>query len=286
MAEIELTQGKVALVDDEDVEMLSGFKWYAAQLNKGQFYAICHPSKHIQIRMHRILVDAPDGFDVDHANGNTLDNRKCNLRIATRSQNQANAKPRGGVSKYKGVSFHRNRWCASITKDKTRTHLGCFGSEEDAAKAYDAAAVVAYGEFARTNFPQGESISFTLPLSISKNHSHRNSRKLMVRRQDGKEVYQQRQVKTSKTERWIRDARIIMQCEVNKTGWTTTQKSDVKVTIDVYLRDLRSDAHNYEEVLFDAMQKLIYDNDRYVCQHTTTRYVDKDNPRVEVTVTK
>jgi hypothetical protein len=129
-------------------------------------------------------------------------------------------------------------------------------------------------------------ISFTLPFGISKNHSHRNSTKKIVRRKDGRTVYQRKQVKTDAAKQWVSDVQYIMASEVNKTGWTCTQKQDVDVRIVVYIPDMRHDGHNCEELLFDSMQGVIYDNDRYVAHHSCTRRIDKDNPRIEVRVSK
>lgn len=89
--------------------------------------------------------------DIDHINGNPGDNRLANLRLASRSQNCMNTRSRGGSSRFRGVSFHkqRGRWRAFLNTQ----HIGLFDSEEDAARAHDAAALAARGEFARLNFP-------------------------------------------------------------------------------------------------------------------------------------
>jgi hypothetical protein len=108
--------------------------------------------------LHRIILDAPKGTDVDHINGNGLDNRRCNLRLATRSQNHANRfKKPGTTSRFKGVRFERNRWHAQIRVQYKKTYLGSFRDEIDAALAYNAAALEAFGEFARINtIPEGD----------------------------------------------------------------------------------------------------------------------------------
>ena len=93
MKEIVLTQGKVALVDDEDHEYLNQFKWCAAN-NGGTFYAIrkaCYDGKWITERMHRVLFDIPPGKEIDHIDHNGLNNQRSNLRIVTRQQNKFNA---------------------------------------------------------------------------------------------------------------------------------------------------------------------------------------------------
>ena len=103
--------------------------------------------------MHQLILKAPSGFCIDHINGNGLDNRKQNLRIATQSQNLANKPFFKG--KFKGVSFSkRNKilskpWAVKVG----RKHIGYFSTEEEAAMAYDKSAIEMYGEFAWLNFP-------------------------------------------------------------------------------------------------------------------------------------
>lgn len=102
--------------------------------------------------MHRLLVNATDNQDVDHINGNGLDNRLVNLRVCSRAENMCNRKPsRTGTSKYLGVSLRKNRWVSQITKNRKCKNLGSFISEVEAALAYDAAAEVVHGSFGRLN---------------------------------------------------------------------------------------------------------------------------------------
>ena len=105
-------------------------------------------------QMHRLILDAPHHLDVDHVNGNGLDNRRCNIRLCTRAQNQVNAqKRRGCSSQYKGVDYRkdRNKWRASITINQQFKSLGHFNDETEAARAYNDAAVKYWGEFVRLN---------------------------------------------------------------------------------------------------------------------------------------
>lgn len=105
--------------------------------------------------MERILDGPiPRGREVDHRNLNRLDNRRSNLRMATRQQNSANCS-RKSASRFRGVTWDkaRGKWAAGVKIDYVRHNLGRFDNEEDAARAYDAAARVAFGEFARLNFP-------------------------------------------------------------------------------------------------------------------------------------
>ncbi len=152
MKTIPLTQGKVAIVDDEDYEELSKYNWSALRGGSGVYYARRKKDKKMLI-MHRIILNAKYGEMVDHINHNGLDNRKENLRICTNSQNQMNRKRNIGVSKYKGVhwSKHSNKWRARITKNGKNAHLGLFGSEKDAARAYNKKATILFGEFALLN---------------------------------------------------------------------------------------------------------------------------------------
>jgi hypothetical protein len=107
--------------------------------------------------MHRLITGAPAGVEVDHRNGNGLDNRRSNLRLATTSQNQGNQRlSRANTSGFKGVHWdkHRAKWKASIAGDNNDKHLGHFTDPSEAAHAYDSAARLRFGRFASVNFPQ------------------------------------------------------------------------------------------------------------------------------------
>jgi hypothetical protein len=162
MREIPLTHGQVALVDDDDYERVSQFKWGAAKMNH-RWIAQATVGWYKQAQMHRFILglEKGDPREVDHINRNSLDNRKSNLRIATRSQNMANRpKDRGEYSsKYKGVCKVRGRWIAYIRVMGKLTYLGTHEIEEEAARAYDRAALKHFGEFAVTNFPREEYVS-------------------------------------------------------------------------------------------------------------------------------
>jgi len=152
---IPLTQGKTAIVDDADYENLSGVSWHVSG-SKNALYASTtqwFPGKCIRLRMHNLLLPPTPGFVVDHKNGNSLDNRRCNLRACTQMQNVWNqhATPRG-VSRFMGVYKDGGRWRARITCAKRRISIGQFRREVDAAVAYDEACRVLRGEFARPNF--------------------------------------------------------------------------------------------------------------------------------------
>lgn len=151
--EIPLTKGKVALVDDADYEWLMQWKWYAQERGSGLTYAGL-PSGGPY--MHRLIMNAPKGMQVDHCDLNGLNNQRNNLRLASQSQNLANRqKQKNNHSGFKGVVFDKKcrNWKAEIKINKACKHLGNFQSITDAARAYDAAALELYGEFARLNFP-------------------------------------------------------------------------------------------------------------------------------------
>lgn len=152
---IPLTKDKFAIVDADDYVMVSRFKWSAEQNTRSKdFYSVFKKGGR-RVYMHRLILKTPDGMVTDHINHDTLDNRKINLRNATDSQNRKNRrKARNNKSGYKGASFNRrcSKWVANILIDGKYKHLGYFPTVIDAAKAYDAAAIAAYGAFACTNF--------------------------------------------------------------------------------------------------------------------------------------
>ena len=148
---IELTQGKVALVDDADYEWINAFKWYYC---KG--YAVRKvgwPNRKC-LYMHRVILGTPDGLETDHVNGDGVDNRKINLRACTRSENQRNiGRTSSNTSGFKGVFWSKSasKWMAQIKLNGHPTHIGCFSTTEEAAQAYNEACVKLHGEFARLN---------------------------------------------------------------------------------------------------------------------------------------
>jgi len=155
---IPLTKGKVAIVDAEDYDWLSKYKWYACK-RKYTYYAYRWQNHHA-IAMHRVIINAPEGMLVDHIDRNGLNNRRSNLRLCKALQNAANQPPRGGTSKYKGVHWSKsnNKWVTAITFREKYLYLGSFNDQIDAAKAYDKKAAELFGEFAYLNFPEKKPI--------------------------------------------------------------------------------------------------------------------------------
>lgn len=151
------TSGVAAVIDEADVDLVLAMKWRLFLGNNKKMYAA-----HDSGLMHRVILDCPVGIEVDHINGNGLDNRRANLRLATHSQNLANQashltrKGKATHSKFKGVTSpfpHRERpWRATISVDRKQHFLGYYEHEEDAARAYDSAARLHFGEFAQTNY--------------------------------------------------------------------------------------------------------------------------------------
>jgi hypothetical protein len=153
---IELTQGKRTCVDDDVFEWASLVKWTAARA-KHTWYAYRKDSGKT-LWLHRAITRAKEGWEVDHRDGNGLNNLRSNFRIVTHAGNaQARQTPRKGKSsRYRGVRFHKTsqKWTAQIKTGGRNRWLGSFQLEEDAARAYDFAARRLFGELAQLNFLQ------------------------------------------------------------------------------------------------------------------------------------
>ena len=160
MKTINLNHGKVALIDDCDLELISSFNWYASFMN-GSWYAINGKAE----KMHRLIMGVTDPqVRVGHKDLDGLNNQRSNLRIVTRSQINMNRRKQPDTSStFKGVCFDRSRqkWQANIMAPKTEDHrsrrgryvyLGRYDSELEAATAYDAASMNLFGEYGRVNF--------------------------------------------------------------------------------------------------------------------------------------
>ena len=156
MKKIPLTQGKYALVDDEDYEYLNQWKWSTDKFGN----TFCarrgiwnKKTKSIhQLRMHRLITKAPTGKDVDHINGNGLDNQRKNLRVCNHKDNSRSCRiPKNNTSGYKGVHWHKKhkKWTVGITVNKKRVWIGQYSNIKDAIQSYIQASKKYFGEFSR-----------------------------------------------------------------------------------------------------------------------------------------
>jgi hypothetical protein len=158
MIELELSQGQVAVIDDADAE-LAQYKWSAFE-GRNTWYAIRSTKSastktgRTNIQLHAAIMQPPEGYEVDHEDGNGLNNVRSNLRIATRSQNQGNTRlGSNNSSGYKGVYWSKKlqKWVAQIGMDGKLTYLGLYDTAEEAALVYDENAREYFGEFALLN---------------------------------------------------------------------------------------------------------------------------------------
>jgi hypothetical protein len=151
MKEISLSRDKVALIDDEDFEFLSSIHWYATALNYAKARLRNQDGKLYSVLMHRLLLGARKGEQVDHKNHDTLDNRRVNLRLCSNAENTKNRrKHKNSSSLYKGVSWfpYTRKWRAQICFNGKVISLGYFLSEQEAALVYKEKAKELFGEFA------------------------------------------------------------------------------------------------------------------------------------------
>ena len=159
MLEIPLTQGLSTHIDDADFPLVSQFKWTTHRTGP-RTPQLIYASRRLwdatrkrsgkTIFLHRFLMNPPLGYDVDHINGNGLDNHRVNLRVCTRQQNNGNQTPKRHTSRFKGVyrPSGRRSWIARIMVNYRPIHLGSFDTEEAAAQAYQKAAEQHFGAFA------------------------------------------------------------------------------------------------------------------------------------------
>lgn len=154
---IKLTRGRYAIVDVEDFERLNQYKWQWSRCGYAK-RSVYKSGKQADTYMHTVVCPVPAGMVTDHANRNKLDNRKANLRPATRRQNVWNcsSKTENEKTRYHGISWRKDikRWRVRLTISGRRQAFGCYTDEVEAAKAYDRLAKQYRGEFAVLNFPE------------------------------------------------------------------------------------------------------------------------------------
>lgn len=158
MKTIELSRGKVAIVDDLDYEWLSKYKWHVN--NYG--YAVGRMVAGKKVMMHRAIMNPPDNKQIDHINHNTLDNRRENLRICTRSNNQMNrGLQSNSTTGYKGVCFdkYKQRFISYLKLNGKQIRFGYCHTPEEAARRYNKAALEMFGEFAMLNDLENQEVS-------------------------------------------------------------------------------------------------------------------------------
>lgn len=159
--EIPLTKGKFAVIDASDLHIVAGFEWHVGRKRELDYAESIINGR--TVLMHRLLMNAEQGDDVDHRDSNGLNNVRSNLRVCTRQQNMMNRrKLKIGSSRYKGVCLSKpgrtRPWLASIKINRKSKNLGWHATEEDAARAYDKSAKELFGEFAHLNFPELQTV--------------------------------------------------------------------------------------------------------------------------------
>lgn len=171
MKQVPCTKGYTILVDECDYGKVSQYKWYAHHSSKGTYRPArreSHPPRKV-VFLSQEIIDAPKGMHRDHINGDPFDNRRENLRVCEHNQNMKNRKKHGKTTQnpHKGVFASGKKWRVFITSDGVGYVCGSFQSAEQAASAYDAAAIYLHGEYGRLNFPDRHTVMCTPDILVS-----------------------------------------------------------------------------------------------------------------------
>lgn len=154
MRTISLSQGKVALVSDEDYALVAAYQWHAFKIHR-RWYAATHQIARKRTYLHRFIMQPDQGMEVDHINGDGLDNRRENLRVCTHRDNLRNMhRSIPSRSGYRGVGIaHSGRFTARCKYEGKMLYFGTFDTAEEAARVRDQEVIKLHGEFAYLNFP-------------------------------------------------------------------------------------------------------------------------------------
>lgn len=159
---VNLNKGFQAVVDEIDLPLVMPFRWHV--LERPSKFSTRHYAKASgNVLMHRLIAAAPLGAEVDHINGNGLDNRRANLRVCTRAQNAASRRSRGNYEGLRGVCASGSRWQVCMVINGENHTFGSFEDQQTAGRVADAIAKAQWGEFARLNFPERSGPLFPPP---------------------------------------------------------------------------------------------------------------------------
>jgi hypothetical protein len=245
---VPLSNGQFAFVDAADAGLVSDYSWSAHVRGGAVAYTGGGRADPQFVYMHQLILPPKEGFVTDHVNRDTFDNRRGNLRYATKAQNGMNM-DRGGA--YKGITKRDDRWLAQITIDGKNKYIGSFPTEEAAAKAYDEAARAAFGEFARCSFggremfPPNCHFIFDMTRSgagLAWGYFHRGTPPALIQHVEDRDLWQ---FKDSNTKAYCAG---LSSYPMTFTAWDTINKADPREIIREGRAILRYQAQRLAEV--------------------------------------